>query len=437
MNCIIFPSVRPPLNWCLAALVVGTAGRLLAAPATGPLSDRNTTLAELDAQFVRNPSQGAHFAGARAMSILDATFSAYFYSGGGNYRYLSIRPAVPLIEVGMGQQVATEHNDTGGISTGFIGSFPTDGGGKVNVGAAHSADTSAQAALATGILRNSSKFQLEGPTVSKTPAHPYDGFAVQGSATSRSEIADYITTSKATTLNLSGIWEGSITANPPGSIVPTAINAPSVLATGPNLVQVIVHMEISIWSAPRTVHHPGDGETGGSFSFERTYLGGVTFDRQVAAGQTLVVHEPFNAVVPVPAGEFYVYASQSLEAGGGSDASQGLGGSVYVQIAAAADFDHTLQFNLTPDPATGATLASESGEFLKQVAPALGISQAGNQIVLNWPGSSEGYSLQTSNSVLGGGSWSPVTSGITQAGGQFSFSTPLSEAPAFYRLTKN
>ncbi len=429
------PSCFLPATVILAAL---TAGQALAAPATGPLGDRTLTLEQLDAQYLQDPSQGAHFAGARAISILDATISAYYYENGGNTRYYSVRPFIPMIEVGTGTQVAQEHGDSGGVNTtGYNGSFPIDGGGTVGVGIGYSGTTHAAANLATGILRNSSAYGLGGPGVAKTPAPPYSGFGAQGSATSSSEIADYVTTSADTTLTLSGVWHGQISANPPGSFLPTSVSSPTVIATGPTLAQAFAHMEISIYSAPRTVHHPGEGEFGGYDTIERTYLGGVSLDRHAGPGDSLTIHEPFNVTIVVPKGDFYFYASQSLNNGGGSDPSQGLGGSVYAQVNTMADFEHTLHFNLTPDAASGATLTSESGEFLTLASPLLEQALSGDQVVLTWlTATATGFGLQTSSSLEANASWSAITSGITQTGDHFTFTAPASGTPVFYRLTK-
>ncbi|HTH46027.1 MAG TPA: hypothetical protein VMB21_00820 [Candidatus Limnocylindria bacterium] len=428
--------MRPGLLTGAAVLTALASIPGQAAPATGPLNDRTFTLQQLDAQYLADPSQGAHFAGARAISILDASISAYYYSNGGNVLYDSIRPFVPLIEVGKGTQVAAETDGTVPLSSGFNGSFPINGGGTVGVGIGYSGTTHAAAGLATGILRNSCNYGLGGPGVSKTPAPPYDGFGAQGSATSSSEVADYVTASADTTLTLSGVWEGRISANPPGSFVPTSTASPTVVASGPTLAQVFVHMEISVYSAPRTVHHPGDGESGGYDSIERRYLGGVSFDKHVETGETLFVHEPFRVTIDVPQGDFYFYAAQTINAGGGSDPSQGRGGSVYAQVSTAADFEHTLQFNLTPDHASGATLASESGEFLTEVVPTIELAQSGSQLTLTWAGTATGYVLETAPTVSAEGSWTPVTTGITQADGQFTFQAPTAGGPAYYRLTK-
>ena len=448
MNSLSAADFRPRF---LTSVVIGAAlaaaGELHAAPATGALNDRTLTLPQLDTQYLNDSSQGAHFAGARAISILDATISAYYYANGGNYRYFSVRPFVPLIEVGNGIQVAAESDGTPPLSTGNNGSFPINGGGTVGVGIGYSGTTHAAAGLATGILRNSCNYGLGGPGVSKTPAPPYDGFGAQGSATSNSEVADYVTASADTTLTLSGVWEGQISANVPGSFVPTSVSTPTVIATGPNLAQVYAHMEITLYSAPHLIHLGGGiggiggeggegGGEGGSDMIGRTRLGGVSFDKSVGPGESLNIHEPFNVTITVPKGDFYFYATQTINAGGGSDPSQGQGGSVYAQVATKADFEHTLQFNLTPHPASGATLSSESGEFLVAVAPVLGANLSGNQLVLTWPTTATGYVLQTSGSLSADGSWTPVTTGITQANGQFTFNAGASGGSAYYRLSR-
>ena len=133
-----------------------------------------------------------------------------------------------------------------------------------------------------------------------------------------------------------------------------------------NPVSATAHMAIGIWSAPQPVFHPGDEESPGFFTSERTYLGGVEFQQTVGYGQpTQNIHQPFDVSVVVPAGGFYFYASQSVSTGGQTDPSQGTGGPVFADATATADFDHTLQFNLTPGG--GANLSSESGQFLATV----------------------------------------------------------------------
>ncbi len=126
------------------------------------------------------------------------------------------------------------------------------------------------------------------------------------------------------------------------------------------------HMEIGIWSAPHSVFHPGDEESPGFFTTERSYLGGISLDQSAVYGQSpKAIHQPFDVSVVVPAGNFYFYAGRSVATGGSTDPSRGTGGPVFADTTSTADFDHTLRFDLTTSD--GATLSSESGQFLTAV----------------------------------------------------------------------
>jgi hypothetical protein len=60
----------------------------------------------------------------------------------------------------------------------------------------------------------------------------------------------------------------------------------------------------------------------------------------------------------------------------------------------------------------------------------------GNQKLLMWPVSSEGFILETSPTLSVGAIWSPVTNGIVNAGDNFVLTNSPNGAVAFYRLHK-
>ena len=356
---------RSARNFTLAVMI---AGRVVADPATGQLADRTLTLLQLDAVNVSDPasSLGVHFSGSRVISILDAAISTYYYQNGGNVNYYSVRPFIPNIQVGPVEQAVREHGGTVGPAAGSQVQIPVAGGGTVGAGIGFSGDTHASASLAAGTLRCSVAYGLGGPGVEFTPAAPYSGFGAQGGATAQAEIADYLTTSVDTTLTISGVWEGTLDASVPGSWPGVGASSPTVFATGPSTASVIAHMEISVWSAPQTTFHPGGGEEGGGGRFvtSRARLGGVSFDQQVSFGQSTNISQPFSFTVDVPAGDFYFYAQQNNNAGVFSDPTQGRGGAVYVNAVGSANFDHTLQFDMTPAAGSGAVITSASRQFL-------------------------------------------------------------------------
>jgi hypothetical protein len=66
------------------------------------------------------------------------------------------------------------------------------------------------------------------------------------------------------------------------------------------------------------------------------------------------------------------------------------------------------------------------------VWPTLSINQAGNNIVLSWPSSAAGFSLQASSSLEGG--WTNVTATPATVGDNVEVSSPISTNAVFYRL---
>ena len=72
---------------------------------------------------------------------------------------------------------------------------------------------------------------------------------------------------------------------------------------------------------------------------------------------------------------------------------------------------------------------------LPEPPPSLSITRSGAEVWVSWPVGLINYTLQ-SNSVLPAVNWTPITNGITQSGGQYSYkTTPASTA--FYRLMTN
>jgi hypothetical protein len=359
MNDILTHFQRPVVALFLMAAAV-TSVSVSADQATGPLADRTQTLFDLDAAYLNDPNSGngVHFSGARVISILDASISGYYYSDGGRYDYFSVRPFVPEILVSNNAEEVREHADSGQtVTSGQITA------GAFSAGIGFSGDTHAAASLATGTLHNYARYVLGGPVVGSLSF--YQGVGAQGGATSQSELADYLTITTNTAVTISGVWEGSLDATP-HSLPWDAISTPpgTVLVDGPSVASVLAHMEIGIYSAPQQTYHPGDGESQGYFTTSRSYLGGVSFDQSVNWRNGTNFSQPFSFTVQLPAGDFYFYAQQSCDTGVGSDASLGKNGPVVVSAEGTADFDHTLQFDLTPAAGSGAVIRSESKQFL-------------------------------------------------------------------------
>ena len=69
------------------------------------------------------------------------------------------------------------------------------------------------------------------------------------------------------------------------------------------------------------------------------------------------------------------------------------------------------------------------------VVPSMGITTAGNKILLSWPTSATDCVLQ-SIANLSYGSWSNVTSGITIVGTNYVFTSLMNGKAGFFRLTE-
>lgn len=63
--------------------------------ATGVFADQNATLRSLDAAQLGDPIAGAHFAGTRVTSVLDAGVSTYSYPGYGKTDFWATLPRAP------------------------------------------------------------------------------------------------------------------------------------------------------------------------------------------------------------------------------------------------------------------------------------------------------------------------------------------------------
>jgi len=71
--------------------------------------------------------------------------------------------------------------------------------------------------------------------------------------------------------------------------------------------------------------------------------------------------------------------------------------------------------------------------FALSLVPSLGIVQAGKQVVLSWPTWAPNFGLQITTN-LSSGSWSNITSGITNAGANYVFTNKMNSKAAFFRL---
>jgi hypothetical protein len=73
-----------------------------------------------------------------------------------------------------------------------------------------------------------------------------------------------------------------------------------------------------------------------------------------------------------------------------------------------------------------------------ETAPKLYITKSGAKVILSWPSTSTGYSVQTTSALGSSVSWGAVTenSAIIENNGVYQITLTIGAQPAFYRLKK-
>jgi hypothetical protein len=119
-------------------------------------------------------------------------------------------------------------------------------------------------------------------------------------------------------------------------------------------------------------------------------------------------------------------------------------------LTLAAVFDTTNAINGSPHASfrtLNSTQQNELIEYLLEldgsepaappVIPQLGISPAGNSVLLTWPQTAIGFELYSSATLDPVPSWVQVTNTVQQTGGVFTVTLPLNGDRRFFRLQSN
>jgi hypothetical protein len=69
-------------------------------------------------------------------------------------------------------------------------------------------------------------------------------------------------------------------------------------------------------------------------------------------------------------------------------------------------------------------------------APTIGVQRTGNNLVVSWPATSEGFHAEATTALGPGATWTQIGDGTPATGGQFQVSIPLTEAVRFIRLVR-
>jgi hypothetical protein len=97
------------------------------------------------------------------------------------------------------------------------------------------------------------------------------------------------------------------------------------------------------------------------------------------------------------------------------------------------DFSHTAHLYLS---AGGVTFRTESGQSYAMPAPALSIQSAGEDVLISWPASAQGYQLETTTNLLASNQWTAVTNPPAMVGLANWVTNSISSSAGFYRLKK-
>ena len=71
-----------------------------------------------------------------------------------------------------------------------------------------------------------------------------------------------------------------------------------------------------------------------------------------------------------------------------------------------------------------------------QGAPGLTLIRSGVNVILSWPSSSGGFTLQSAPSLTGKPNWAAVAQPVSVVGGQYQVTVPATQARQFFRLTE-
>jgi len=97
------------------------------------------------------------------------------------------------------------------------------------------------------------------------------------------------------------------------------------------------------------------------------------------------------------------------------------------------DFLHTAHLYLS---APGVTFRTESGQSYAPPAPALIIQSAGNNVLITWLASAQGYQLESAATLGAGNQWFAVTNTPALVGLQSVVTNSISSSERYYRLKK-
>jgi uncharacterized repeat protein (TIGR03803 family) len=68
--------------------------------------------------------------------------------------------------------------------------------------------------------------------------------------------------------------------------------------------------------------------------------------------------------------------------------------------------------------------------------PSLAIHLSGNNLIVTWPATANGYTLEFSTNLVSSATWYTNSTGPTIVGGLYTVTNSISGAPMFYRLNQ-
>jgi pimeloyl-ACP methyl ester carboxylesterase len=96
----------------------------------------------------------------------------------------------------------------------------------------------------------------------------------------------------------------------------------------------------------------------------------------------------------------------------------------------------TLFLGLVGGSSSNATVTIDAMRFYELAAPSLAITTYSNQVVISWPLSAQGFTLESASTLTGSNQWSVVATTPTTNGLSLQLTNPVSGNAKFYRLKK-
>jgi len=143
---------------------------------------------------------------------------------------------------------------------------------------------------------------------------------------------------------------------------------------------------------------------------------------------TKILWGSFALLASLNAWSQYALSDYTLDSGGGTCARD-----QYVLSGTIGQPDAS-------EPMTGGSYSVMGGFWADAIVaiprPLLSLTRSGANVIISWPATFSGYSLQTASDLKPGALWTPVSQPAAQVGNEYRATVPIARAHQFFRLVQ-